>query len=184
MLRSAQRRASAGFTTVELMVTLAIVALLMALATPTLRGVVANGRVKSGSQSLQNGLALARAEAVRLNTQVEFVLAADGGWQIRRVNSAEVLQQAAGREGASGLVLTVVDAAAASADRITFNAFGQTASVNPSDGSNPIWQIDLTVSSPPDTGNFRPLRIEVFGAGMSRMCDPAVADTEYKACRN
>jgi type IV fimbrial biogenesis protein FimT len=163
------------------MVTLAVVALLMALATPTLRGVVANGRVKAASQSLQNGLAQARAEAVRLNTQVEFVLAADGGWQIRQINTANVLMQAAGREGAGGVDLTI---APAGADRVTFNSLGLTASANPTDGSLPMTQVDITVDSPPDTGNFRPLRIELFPAGMSRLCDPAVPDTEYKACRN
>lgn len=181
MLSPSRRRHAAGFTMVELMVTLAVVALLMALATPTLRGVVANGRVKAASQSLQNGLAQARAEAVRLNTQVEFVLAADGGWQIRQINTGTVLAQAAGREAASGVDLTI---APAGADRITFNAFGLTASANPTDASLPITQVDLTVASPPDTGNFRPLRIELFSAGMSRLCDPAVPDTEYKACRN
>jgi type IV fimbrial biogenesis protein FimT len=180
MLSSTRRRGPAGFTTVELMVTLAVVALLMALATPTLRAVVANGRVKAASQSLQNGLALARAEAVRLNTQVEFVVAADGGWQIRQVNNLNVLQQAAGRDGAGGVSLTI---APAGATRVTFNAFGQTASVNPSNGSVPISRVDITMASPPDTGNFRPLRVELFGAGMSRTCDPSVPDTEYKACR-
>jgi type IV fimbrial biogenesis protein FimT len=172
-------RRAAGFTAVELMVTLAIVALLMALAAPTLRGVVANSRVKAASQSLQNGLQMARAEAVRLNTQVEFVLAATG-WQIRQVNTGTVLQQAAGRDAASGVTL---DIEPAGADRITFNAFGQTASANPSNGSLPITQVDIAVAAPPTTGNYRPLRIELFGGGMARLCDPAVPDTEYKACR-
>lgn len=180
MLSPLRPRRAAGFTTVELMVTLVVVAILVALATPTLRGIVANGRVKAASQSLQSGLARARAEAVRLNTQVEFLLAADGGWQVIQVSNAAVLQQAAGREGAGGVELTI---APAGADRITFNSFGLTASVNPSNGSQPINQVDIDVASPPTTGNYRPLRIELFGAGMARLCDPSVADTEYKACR-
>lgn len=180
MLSRPRARRIRGFTTVELMVTLMVIAILAALSTPTLRGVVANGRVKAASQSLQGGLARARAEAVRLNTQVEFVLAADGGWQVVQVNNATVLQQAAGREGAGGVELEI---SPAGADRITFNAFGQTASVNPSNGSAPIDQIDIDVASPPGTGNYRPLRIELFGAGMARLCDPSVPDTEYKACR-
>jgi type IV fimbrial biogenesis protein FimT len=176
-----RRHGAHGFTTVELMVTLVVVAMLVAIATPTLRGIVANGRVKAANQSLQNGLALARAEAVRLNTQVEFRLVASG-WEVRRVSDNTVLQEASGREGPSGMSLTVTPAGA---DRITFNAFGLRASQNPSNGSNPITRVDIGVASAPAVGNYRPLRIELIGsAGMARSCDPAVPNTEYKACRS
>lgn len=175
MLRTGLRRRSAGFTMVELMVTVSVIAILAALAAPGFRSVVANGRIRAASQSLQNGLALARAEAIRLNTQVEFRMVSTG-WEIRNSITGVVLQEASGKEGPAGLVLTVTPE---EADRITFNAFGQVVSVNPTDGSSPISDIDIESAS----GGYRPMRIEVFSGGMSRLCDPSENATGVRACR-
>lgn len=176
-----RRREAAGFTTVELMVTLLVVAILAAMAVPTMRSVVVNNRIRAVSQSVQNGLALARAEAVRLNTQVEFVLQPNG-WVVRDVRAppGTVLQRASGNEGGNGLTLTV---APAGADRVTFNSFGQTPTVNPSNGSLAITQLDIESPNPPSSGRYRPLRVELFAGGMSRACDPAAEATEARACR-
>ena len=73
-----------GFTLVELMVTIAIAAILLGIALPGfaefLRGVRASGDVSA----LTSALALARSEAVKRN-QVACVFSSDwaGGWDVR-----------------------------------------------------------------------------------------------------
>jgi type IV fimbrial biogenesis protein FimT len=177
MLSLAQlRKGSTGFSMVELMVTLSVIAILAALATPTLRSAMVNGRIRAAGQAMQSGLAMARAEGVRLNTQVQFVLVSTG-WEIRRLDTGAVLQQATGKESGRDLTVTVTPTGA---DRITYNAFGQAASVNPT-GTARITQVDIEIASPPD--GYKPLRIEVSGSGVTRLCDPLPGAPEYRACR-
>ena len=172
MLRKQQ-----GFTLTELLVTVTVVGILASLAVPMMSVVAANSRVRAASESMQNGLAQARAEAIRLNTRVEFVLAATG-WQVRRVSDGTVLSQSSGKESATGLTITRAPAAA---DRVTYNSFGLVPSVNPSDGSAPITRIGITVVNPPSSSSFHPLAVQLIG-GSPRACDPAAASTEPKAC--
>jgi len=166
-----------GFTMVELMVTVGVIAVIATLAVPTMRDVIANGRVRATSESIQNGLAQARAEAVRLNTQVEFVLSATG-WQVRKASDATVLHQSSGREGSTGMKITNTPGGA---DRITYNAFGLAASLNPSDASAPLSRLDIDISNPPSSDHYHPLAVQLIG-GSARVCDPSVASTEPKAC--
>ena len=76
MQRGLRRRQSA-FTLVELIVTVAIMAILAALATPSMIGWVRNNKIRTVSDSLQNGLRLAQAEATRRSRQVVFSLTND-----------------------------------------------------------------------------------------------------------
>ena len=65
------------------MIAIAIVAILLVLGVPTLRGVIENTRIRTAAESWNYGITLARNKAVRLNTPVEFLV--DGtGWQVRR----------------------------------------------------------------------------------------------------
>jgi type IV fimbrial biogenesis protein FimT len=153
---------------VELMVTLGIIAVLAALAVPTLRGVMENSRIKATAQSLQNGLAMARAEAVRLNTRVAFTMDATG-WSITRVDDNSLLQRASGRERAVGVAIAP-DAVGAA----VFDAFGRRF-------AGPTL-IDVVATSPSGLPGYRPLRIQLTAGGTARLCDPAAAATEPKAC--
>jgi len=170
-------RRVAGFTLVELMITIAVIALLLVLGVPTMRGVIENGRIRTAGESLKYGLMLARAEAVRLNAQVELVTGADG-WQVRRVSNAAVLHQASGEQGATGLDITILPD---DADRVTFDAFGRVVDPNP-DGSEPITQVDIASENPPTASGYRPLRLQVLAGGASRLCDPALPTTDSRAC--
>jgi type IV fimbrial biogenesis protein FimT len=165
---SSSRRGTAGFTVVELMVSVAIVALLSAIAVPTMRGVLTNNRIRAAAASLQNGLTLARAEAVRLNVPISFVLTS-GGWNIL-LPDGTLLHQASGKEHATGLTITPTLPATST---VVFDAFGRRA-------SGPT-RIDVVAANPP-TSNYRPLRVQVTGGGASRLCNPAVASTEPMAC--
>ncbi len=73
MLRRFENRA-AGFTLIEMVVTMTIFALLVALTVPTMRTWVANAKVRAVADSLQNGIRLAQTEALRRSRQVAFAL--------------------------------------------------------------------------------------------------------------
>ena len=174
MLRAAHRRharpvhtAMRGFTLAELMIALGVSAILVAIAVPTMRSFIENSRIRASSESLQNGLSLARNEAVRRNERIEFVAQA-GGWVVRVPGSVAPLQEASGREGRSGLTLTF---APANADRITFDSFGRR--IANADGSPPMTQVDIVSTNPPTSGTYRPLRIQIQATGASRLCNPA-----------
>jgi type IV fimbrial biogenesis protein FimT len=167
-----------GFTLVELLVAMAIVGLLVAMAAPTARGVIENGHIRAVGESVNNGLGMARAEAVRLNTQVAFVTAASG-WTVQRTDDLTQLHQGAGKESAqNGLTLNMTPAAATT---VTFNAFGRVVDPNP-DGTNAITQIDIQSANPSGLASYRPLRIQVLASGLTRLCDPAAASTQPRAC--
>jgi type IV fimbrial biogenesis protein FimT len=65
-------KAGRGFSLVELIVGMAILGVLLAIAMPAFSNWLRNARVRTAAESVQNGLQLARAEAVRRNTTVAF----------------------------------------------------------------------------------------------------------------
>jgi type IV fimbrial biogenesis protein FimT len=69
-----------GFTLIEAMVVLAIVAILAGLAGPSFRQLIGTMQAKSASFDLINDLALARSEALKRNERVRIRPAGDGDW--------------------------------------------------------------------------------------------------------
>ncbi|WP_045727374.1 Tfp pilus assembly protein FimT/FimU [Xanthomonas sp. GPE 39] len=67
-----------GFTVVELMVTIAILAILVALAVPSFTALMRSNRLTSTANELVAALQLTRSEAVRLNGGVSLCRSADG----------------------------------------------------------------------------------------------------------
>lgn len=61
---------TSGFTLVELMVTLAVAAILMAIATPSFTSLINSNRLSGGANELVAALQTARMEAVRRNARV------------------------------------------------------------------------------------------------------------------
>lgn len=82
------RRAQAGLTLIELMVSLVVLAVLLGVAVPSFRSAIASNRLSSSTNELVGALALARSEAVRRGTRITVCKSADGaacttagGWQ-------------------------------------------------------------------------------------------------------
>lgn len=73
----------AGFTLIELMVTISILALLLGIGVPAITGFVADNRVKAAAADLQSALMQARAEAIKTNSAGGSVILkpGTGGWQ-------------------------------------------------------------------------------------------------------
>ena len=80
-VRTHARRSSAasGFTVIELIITVAVLAILIAIATPSFRELSLNNRTTSATNNLLADLALARNEAVKV-ARVGYVSAAGSGW--------------------------------------------------------------------------------------------------------
>lgn len=103
-----------GFTLIEMIVVVTIVAVLMALAAPALSNFVLNGRVRQASSDIWSSLSLARSEALRRNTNVSVVPGGTdwrNGWQVQ----------------AGGEVIRVHDAVSSSLDALTIGtlAYGR-----------------------------------------------------------
>jgi type IV fimbrial biogenesis protein FimT len=69
-----RRNRAAGFTIIEMIVTVAIFAILVAVGIPAMRTWVANTKVRSVAEALQNGVRLAQAESLRRSRQTVFWL--------------------------------------------------------------------------------------------------------------
>ena len=67
-----------GFSLIELMVTLAVAAILMAIATPSFIALINGNRLTSTANELVSSLQLARSEALRRNTQVRVCRSESG----------------------------------------------------------------------------------------------------------
>jgi type IV fimbrial biogenesis protein FimT len=79
------RRRSAGFTMVELLVTIAIATILTTIAIPSFSGLIASQRAKTAASELFASFLTARSDAIALNANVTVSPLAGGwnqGWQI------------------------------------------------------------------------------------------------------
>jgi type IV fimbrial biogenesis protein FimT len=179
-------RAVRGFTLVELMVTIALLALLLGLAGPAFTLWTRNAQVRAVGDALQNGARLAQSEAVRRNRQTVFFLtnstgcdntitpAANGRfWSVRSISllageSAETVECGNLADRAGGVTI-------AGPTLICFNSAGrQTANASPGVGGGNACTLDASGVSTYDlsaTGADRRLRVLVSLGGQVRMCD-------------
>lgn len=77
--RSNIRNNFTGFTLIELMVTVAIAAILMMIALPSLRSIVLGNQIQAASSEFQSALALARAEAIKRGGDARVTIVANTG---------------------------------------------------------------------------------------------------------
>jgi type IV fimbrial biogenesis protein FimT len=180
------RARAAGFTLIEMMVTITLMSILTMLAMPSFTTWVANNKVRTVSDSLQNGLRFAQSEALRRSRPMVFSLTSSaapdkslsavdngGNWSINvsksSLDAGSVFVQAGVlSDVASGVSITGGAA-------ICFNAMGRLAAntdtgVNGAscntDASVFVYRIDAI-------GADRPLQVLVGLGGQVRMCDPA-----------
>jgi len=168
-----------GISLIEMLIVLSIIGIVLVQGIPAYAGLTASARIRTAAEGYTNGIAQARAEAVRLNTNVEF-LTSTGLWQVRRVIDSTVLSQAAGTEATTDVTTTFTPA---NATRITFDPFGRIVATNPVDGTSPIRQVDFDVSYGAGLGTGRrALRVLVQTGGAVKTCDPLVSSTDPRAC--
>lgn len=154
---------------------LAVIAVLMVLSIPAGVEWMANSRIRTAAESMLASLQLARAEAVKRNTSVEFVLdaAPAASWTVRVALSGEELEKRAAGEGTSDVT---VAAAPSGAARISFDGLGRRATNI--DASNPIDTIDIDLPTTVLAADkSRDLRLQLGPGGQIVMCDPNVTSS-------
>jgi type IV fimbrial biogenesis protein FimT len=166
-----------GFTMVELMIALAIAALLVVLAAPNYTLWVADSQIRNGAESIASGIRNAQAQAVNRNVNVEFVLdptVATGGWITQDVNGPTLLLRGVFAEGADRVTFTTTPVVAR---KITYTGLGRI--VANADATPTITRVDVTSA----VNGSRNLRVEV-GGGVTgvKLCDPKYVVPDPKAC--
>lgn len=201
MLTPARRH---GFSLIELLVAVSVIAILMAVAIPNFTIWIRNAQVRAVADALQSSVRLAQAEAQRRNVSVVLFRTTDTAcapnatanasgmhWQLRSIpnplmtdaaDAAVTIQCGSLSETGSQVTLTH----SAGHQVLCFSSDGrQTTLGNPAGiGLNctagPAWyRVDLNT---PHSEN-RPLRVEVSLSGSVRMCDPGKASTAPDGCR-
>ncbi len=195
-------RDSQGFSLVELLVVMAVLALLLAMGLPNFQTWLRNVQIRNAAESLQNGLQFARMEALRRNERVSFWMVATTdpkvlddscarsgsglSWVVGRDDPAaacaaaasesavpRILQKKAGGEGGGSVLVDASGAAGNASSCATFNGFGQVEAVCADAGaSEPI--VRVIFSAAQVDPDSRSLEVRLGAGGAIRMCDPAV----------
>lgn len=189
---------TAGFTMIEMVVTMGIFAVLVAVGVPSMRTWMSNTKVRSVTDTLQNGLRLAQAESLRRSRQVVFSLTnsstpnalplpaiANGStWAIYTLPSMTdgSEQPTFIQSGELSVTSTSVLVNSHAVASICFNSVGRLVANTSTGltgvtggttcglptGTPPLQKFDVSVS-----GANRPLQIQVGLGGQVHMCDPA-----------
>jgi type IV fimbrial biogenesis protein FimT len=177
-----------------MVVALAITTVLLATGVPSLLTWIQSAQIRTTAEAIENGLQLARAEALRRNALVHFqftstldnhcaLSTASGNWVVSRDvptgacgNAASetvaprIIQARPASEGGANAVV------AAGQDTVSFNGLGV---VKPT----PAGSISINISNPrggacaSEGGPMRCLRVVVSPWGQVRLCDPALTES-------
>ena len=167
-----------GFTIIEVVVSLAVLALLLFVAVPSFGRFLQNQQIRVAGDAILNGLQVARAEAMRRNLSVQVAVNVPAtGWTVSESASGAPIQSRTHEEGSPNAVVATTPGGTTT---ITFTPLGGVTSN--ADGSLPVSQFDVRFDNPglvcqttmSQGVGQRCLRILVSGGGNTRMCDPAV----------
>lgn len=192
-----------GFTLVELLIGLSLMAILMALAAPSFSGMLVNWKVRGMAENVSAALQLARAEAIKRNGDVRFALVesvpvlitGSTGPTYSADNSGDhwaVFAESAGTYSLidsrvtpdSATAFTSSTTGATNSGEVVFDSMGRARELT-ANASFDVSAPGSTCATATDkSGNtVRCLRVVVTPAGSVRMCDPAVSDaTDTRKC--
>jgi type IV fimbrial biogenesis protein FimT len=195
-----------GFTLIEIIVSLAIIALMVLIGLPSMTTYFQNSKIGTAAQAYATGMQVARTEAIRRNLPVEFMLTntdvaianiantaapspTGRSWLVRVFDPALAafvpIETKAALEGSgqsAGSTPTVAITGSAVAPPavfngiVAFNGFGGTTSE--------IW---LDINNPAGgacfpAGTMRCLRVRATSGGQIRVCDPQLLLGDSRAC--
>jgi type IV fimbrial biogenesis protein FimT len=193
-----------GYSMVEVLVTIAVLAVLLAAVTPSAAGLIANLRLRGAAEAVMTGLQKARSEAIKSNQIVTFWLvsasttaaldktcalsATSSSWVVSYDNPAgfcdsdpstttmpRIVQINNTGPSSSNLVVSALDADGNASTQASFNGFGRK--------PDAATRLDIsTIDFSSNTSGTKRLRVQVSLIGGVRMCDPdvtATADPRY-----
>lgn len=193
-LRRRARSAQRGFTLIEMMIALAIVALVLFVAVPMFTIFLQNQQIKNAAQTVMTGLSSARAEAIRRNQAVRFQFVSNLtaacalsttslAWVVSLSNPAGNCEAEPGDMGSAAQIIekrsategtrNVTIATTGGMTTATFTGLGRLSGAG-------ITQIDFSNSTGTcehlsASGKMRCMRVLITPGGEARMCDPKVA---------
>jgi type IV fimbrial biogenesis protein FimT len=177
-----------GFTIIEVMIVIAIIAMLLMFAAPNIGTWIQNTRLRSSAEAVTSCMQTARLEAIKRNTIVSCQLTdpASSAWSvclydavnnICQAGASNILASRTANEDAGitafGVANTMSSSATALAVGIgmpassTFDSFGRLASTAPSN----VMRVDVRNPSLAFADERR-LTVYITLGGQIRMCDP------------
>lgn len=165
-------RPVAGMTLIEVLIGFTIIGLLLTLGVPSFTAWLQNLQLRNASESIFNGLQLARANAVQRNKSVTFTMAGpDSSWAVTidtpslALSEPGTVQTRSAAEGTPNAVITTTNPA------ISFDGLGKTnlPAAATIQVTNPTGGTCAAVA-----GNMRCLNVTVEVGGQIKMCDPNV----------
>jgi len=193
--------AQAGFSIIEIAVTLVVFGMLMATAVPSMSAWMRNAKLRNQAESVQNGLQQARNEAVRRNRPVSFYLvsngtatALDNGCTVSATGTSWVVSVRdpggacaatptnASTDGGNPLIVSKrlgadggsgVSVSGVAADNTTAASSVTFDALGRRSGN----LTRIAVSYATARNDDRPLRVDITPAGMVRSCDPQITNT-------
>ena len=177
-------RYRSGFSLIELMVAIAILAISLRIAVPSLQSWIENTRVRSTAESIMAGFQIAKNEALRRNAPVRISLNTDTSWLVGcdPANDADAdadgledcpsnIKSRSMKDGSTNVTAAITPNGATS---VLYSGFGRAVGGD----ENPITSVDVPAAA---KAGVTSLRIVVTGGGV-RMCVPTVASGDPRAC--
>lgn len=188
-----------GFSLIELVIGILILGVLMTLSMPAFTNWLRNTKVRTATESVQNGLQLTRSEAVRRNAQARFSLVTTLGdncelatagpqWVVSLDSptnkcatapsdtvAPRIVQSRSSNEGSATTKIT------GSQSAVIFNGLGRP---TPIPAGNVTFDVESSTGDLCMTagGPVRCLRVVVTVGGQIRMCDPALPTADAQGC--
>lgn len=182
-----------GFTLVELMVVISIIALILVMGVPSFQTFLQNRQIRNTAESIASGMQKARAEAVKSNSNHEFQInVAAGTWAIYQLAGGSPpltrtpVEQFDFGQRWPNAVINNTDVNPAGTNTVTFDGVGRLQTDNntalatpPIPSANPFTAI--TVNGRLTAANIYPMTVQAGVRGI-RTCLPHLPATDPKGC--
>jgi len=180
-----------GVSLIELIIGIGITTILLAVAIPSFITWINSTKIRTAAESITNALQLSRAEAVRRNTIIRFVLTdTSSSWTYGCFTAnascpATIESRTSSNENTNNVTVSSTQTG------IAFNSLGRqnsTTNLNGSATASPATNVTINVTNPSAGacmaigGDIRCMRITISSAGQIRMCDPALPSTNLRGC--